>query len=60
MPCKPPKSQSGTGKIEQIWTDADLTGVGSIKQWEEPELIRAIAERDAESETLNKIKETGR
>ena len=33
---------------------------GSIKQWEEPESIRAIAERDAESEISDGTKEIGR
>ena len=46
--------------MEQVQSDADLIKEGSIKQWEELELIRVIAERDAESGISDKAKETGR
>ena len=46
--------------MEQVWSDADLIREGSMKQWEEPELIKAIAERDAESEMSDGAKEIER
>ena len=56
LPYKLSKSQSGTDRIKWVQRDADLMREGSIKQWEELESIRAIAERDAEWEMLNRIK----
>ena len=43
-----------------MWREADLIREGSIKQWEELESIRAIVERDAESEILDGTKEIER
>ena len=46
--------------MEWVQSDADLMREESMKQWEEPELIRAIAKRDAESGISDRAKETGR
>ena len=60
LSCEPLKSRSGTGGMKQMWSDADLIREELIKQWKEPELIRAIAKRDVESEMSDGVKETGR
>ena len=60
LPCGLLKSWSRTSRIEWVQRDTDLMREGSIKQWKELDLIRAIAERDAESWISDGTKEIGK
>ena len=60
MPYKLSKSWSETGGMKWVQRDAYLIRVRTMKQWEEPKLIRARAERDTELEISDRTKKTGR
>ena len=46
--------------MEQMQSDVNLMREGSMKQWKEPESIRAIVERDMESGMSDGTKEIER
>ena len=60
LPCKISKSRSETSGMEQMQSDVNLMREGSMKQWKEPESIRAIVERDMESGMSDGTKEIER
>ena len=60
LPYKLSKSWSETGGMKWVQRDAYLIRVRTMKQWEEPKLIRERVERDTELEMSDRTKKIER